>query len=178
MSRLLNPDRRLSANAYPYLRKPSRNREAALGDLPSVEEGYLLPGPDARVQPPLSGGLDSFTGPVSPTFMEPGERYYRAVGDGQYPNGAFWSTTAISTEEELRTMYAVRNDWNGDGGLVVFIPRRRVPAWEGTVAPQQGTSVTDKWLPGGARQVWIEPGSVGPTDGDWYIGPLPRSAAP
>lgn len=175
MQTLDDPHRRLSQSDYSFLRSVSRVREAVAGRLPLAEEARLLPNPDGRAEPPIAGGVDTFSGEVAPAFLEVGTPYYRAVGHGQYPNGACWTKDPIRSEAELRSTYAVRNDWNGDRGVVVFIPRREVPAWVGTVAPQQATNDPSAWLPGGGVQLWIVPGSLGPDDGDWYIGPLSQA---
>lgn len=59
---------------------------------------------------------------------------------------------------------------------MILVPNRTVPAWAGQTAPQQATGDSTRWLPGGARQLWVEPGTLGAKDGDWFILPMPGAA--
>jgi hypothetical protein len=174
-TQLTDPTVRLSAAAHPYLRPPSFAPETEAGALPKAEFGWIGSNPDGRAEPPQTA-IDTFTGEITAVDLLPGKRYYRAVGDGQYPNGAFWTEEPIGSEVALRRDYAVRNDWNGNRGLVILVPNRTVPSWVGQTAPQQATGDSTRWLPGGARQLWVEPGTLGAKDGDWFILPMPGAA--
>lgn len=112
-TQLTDPTVRLSAAAHPYLRPPSFATETEAGALPKAEFGWIGSNPDGRAEPPQTA-IDTFTGEITAVDLLPGKRYYRAVGDGQYPNGAFWTEEPIGSEVALRRDYAVRNDWNGN----------------------------------------------------------------
>ena len=121
--------------------------------------------------------MRTFQGDVTPTYLEPGKTYYRWVGDGSAPNGAFWSPTPPrGGTGELRSDLAVKNEWNGDHGIVAFTPSHRIPVYSGPAAPQWGTGSTDHYLPGGGTQIWAEPYKLGPGDGEWSIAPVPEGS--
>lgn len=173
---LADPTVRLSATDHPYLQPSFKDREAEAvpGKVPLTDSHVEGTSADGVV--PDGKALETFAGPVRPYVFEPGRTYYRSVGDTQFPNGSFWSEFPPS-ESQLRGDFAVLNEWNGDHGVVAFTPNRPVHAWAGEVAPQRATGGGDWYLPGGATQLWIPPGSIGPGDGDWLIAPVPGGSA-
>jgi hypothetical protein len=174
---LPNATDKLSSADYPYLQHESGalESEAVPGALPRTTSRVVG---DTSAHPPLPDrALSTFQGDVTPSYLEPGQTYYRWVGDGSYPNGSFWSPTPPrGGTGELRSDLAVKNEWNGDHGIVVFTPSQRVPVYSGPAAPQWGTGSTDHYLPGGGTQIWTEPGKLGPDDGDWSIAPVPEGS--
>lgn len=174
---LPDPSTPVTAGDHPYLRPISHDREneALPGDVPR-RPGYVEGTPADGVYPD-DYSVQTFSGPVRPYVMEPGRTYYRSAGDGQYPNGSFWSEYP-PTEPELRRDFAVLNEWNGDHGVIAFTPNRPVHAWGGDVAPQPATGGGDYYLPGGATQLWIPRGSLGAGDGEWQIAPAPERSEP
>lgn len=175
-TRLPDPGASLSVVDHPYLRPPAPSQlegEAVPGVLPRTAPRIVG---DASGHPELpEGQLRTFQGDVTPTYFEPGTTYYRWVGDGSAPNGAFWSPTPPrGGTGELRSDLAVKNEWNGDHGIVAFTPSRRIPVYSGPAAPQWGTGSRDHYLPGGGTQIWTEPYQLGPDDGEWSIAPVPE----
>ena len=172
---LPNPTGRLSAGDHPYLQPNSADleHEALPGALPHSARRIVG---DTSGHPELpESQLRTFQGDVTPTYFEPGKTYYRWVGDGSYPNGSFWSPTPPrGGTAELRSDLAVKNEWNGDHGIVAFTPSHRIPTYSGAAAPQNGTQSVDHYLPGGGIQIWTEPGKLGPDDGEWSIAPVPE----
>ncbi|SOD73060.1 hypothetical protein SAMN05892883_2360 [Jatrophihabitans sp. GAS493] len=176
---LPNPGRPLSAEEYPYLQPPSSDleAEAVAGSRPPSAR-HLVSDPGDRPVPTRED-LTSFNGPVAPTTVQPGETIYRVVGDGTWPTGGFWSRTPPASESELRSDYAVLNEWNGDHGVVAYTPTEPIRVWEGEVAAQYASGGDDShYLPGGAQQIWIPRGSVSGENGHWVIAPMPGGSTP
>ncbi len=174
---LSNPTEPLSAADHPYLQPSTPNSpeyredEALPGEVPETTS-WTEGDPGSRA-PLDEGALSTFSGPVRPFTMQPGTTYYRSVGDGAYPTGGFWSETPPVNESQLRSDYAVLNNWNGDHGIVTFTPEHPVQGWEGEVAPQPATGGGGFYLPGGGRQVFIPRGNL-TGDGNWTIAPAPQ----
>ena len=167
---LPNPTVKLSAADHPYLQPSRHDRETeALPGPARPGTGHPVETPPGHVELPPDA-WSTFDGPIQPYVLEPGTTYYRAVGDGQYPNGSYWSQHP-ATESELRSDYAVLNDWNGDHGVVAFTPDHPVQGWIGTVAPQHATGDLTSHLPGGGTQIWLPPATLGPQDGSWQVAP-------
>lgn len=167
---LTTPTTKLSAADHPYLQPNSFDRETeARPGAARPGTGHPVDAPPGHVELPPDV-WSTFDGPVQPYVLQPGTTYYRAVGDGQYPNGSFWSQHP-ATESQLRSDFAVLNKWNGDHGVVAFTPDRPVQAWIGTVAPQPATGDLGSHLPGGGTQIWLPPATLGPQDGSWQIAP-------
>ena len=170
MEVLSEPSRPLDSARFGYLRPPAGTMETYAGRLPFAVEPFLAPNPDSRPEPPPAGGIDAFSGEIEPYDLETGNSYYRVVGEGSLPNGSFWSEIAVTSEEQVRRALAIRNDWNGDHGQIVLILRRTIRGWRGMVGPQLATGSTTLWLEGGGTQIWVPRDTLGPEDGDWFIG--------
>lgn len=172
--RLSDPARRLSRRDFSYLRAPSDRREryALVGMPPPVRQRQLpnFPrGRDPHAWHPLPDGvLLTFTGDVVPVLIEPGELCYRVVGEGSYPNGSFWTPDRPRDEDSMRRDYALLNSWNGDHGLIALRIVRPIAAWRGMAGPQRSSDRRGH-LPGGAVQLWVPAGALGPSHGDWTI---------
>ena len=115
---------------------------------------------------------DTFQGRVEPFDMEPGKTYYRVVGDGSRPDGEFWTDRRPRTAADVRGDLAIREQWNGDHGVIAYTPPERVQGWAGTVAPTRATGRDDMHLPGGGRQMWIPPDTLSRESGHWRIARL------
>lgn len=172
---LPDPTRRLHQSDHPYLQPSSKEleSEAIPGAKPRTDAQVVG---DTSNHPELpDAALGTFSGDVTPEYMTPDKTYYRWVGDSSYPNGAFWSEhPPTGGTSELRSDYAVLNEWNGDHGVVAFRPSHPVPVYRGEVAPQYATGSTDHYLPGGATQLWMPPGALSDKDGPWVIAPTPE----
>jgi len=174
---LPDPTVPLSATDHPYLQPSSLDREVeALPGAAHVGTGKPVDAPPGHVALPRSEWRN-FDGPIQPYVLQPGTTYYRAVGDTQYPNGAYWTQRPV-TEAELRSDFAVLNKWNGDHGVVAFTPNRPVQGWIGTVAPMPATGDLGSHLPGGGTQIWLPSATLGPQDGAWQIAPAVERSAP
>lgn len=156
---LLNPGERISAEDYPFLQTANTQTEpcALPGKAPKqitkpvdVPEGWSDPTKE----------LPNFRGEPKPEKWPAGETRYRVVGNDQYPNGGYWTTRPPGSDRELRADLAVRNDWNGNHGLVSYTPSEDIPVWTGRAAPQnatfpEGVEAT-QYLPGGGQQIWLD----------------------
>src|SRR4051794_28201261 len=156
---LTDPGRRLSRRSFPFLRPPfsARERLAEQGPVPPVRQRRVgfAPGQDPAAWPPIPDSiLLTFSGDVTPVELVAGQRLYRMVGDGTYPNGSFWTLTRPPDEHRMRRDLALLNDWNGDHGLVVLDLARPVTAWRGATGPQR-SSDRRGYLPGGGEQLWV-----------------------
>jgi hypothetical protein len=170
---LADPGRRLSRHDFGFLRPPSSAREhlAQRGPVPPVRQRVVdfAPGQDPAAWPPIPDAvLLTFSGDVTPVELAAGQRLYRVVGDGSYPNGSFWTLTRPRDEHRMRRDLALLNDWNGDHGLVVLDLTRPVTAWRGVVGPQRSSDRRGH-LPGGGEQLWLPAGVLGPLDGRWTL---------
>ncbi len=172
---LPNPRDKLSNEQYPYLQGTTSDleEEAVRGDIPAtpaVVADRLATHPELPAEE-----IPKFQGPIEPTWMEPGQTYYRAAGDGTRPNSTYWTPVPPNGEPGLRRDLAVLNEWNGDHGLVTFTPNERIPVWSGEVAPQPASGIGKgtHYLPGGGQQIWIPFGSIDEKDGHWTIAPMP-----
>jgi hypothetical protein len=99
-----------------------------------------------------------------------GKTLFRAFGNKSefakesYAAGGFWGYQKTpETAEEWREFYAVLDEWNGNGFLVVLhLPEdfgTRMPganAWQGKIAEQFGVTRPDQYLKGGGEQVIIK----------------------
>jgi len=114
----------------------------------------------------------SFSGEVTAKSAREmgGTTLFRAFGNKSefakesYAAGGFWGYQKTpETAEEWREFYAVLDEWNGNGFLVVLhLPEdfgTRMPganAWHGKIAEQFGKYRPDQYLKGGGEQVIIE----------------------
>jgi hypothetical protein len=173
---LLNPARQLMRTDYKFLREPSLETEqlAIPGSPPPtrVTLSNFLPDQDPSSWPAIPPHiLVTFDGTVSPVWLDVGQRLFRVVGSGQWANGPFWIEERPVDADSLRRDYALRNEWNGDHGVVVLEIARRIAAWRGVAGPQR-SSDGNGYLPGGSRQVWVPAGSLDLADGRWTLEPL------
>lgn len=168
----------LSVDRFRYLQEPSDEPE----DRSVLEDDMLFPPPGvvrgshpALIPIPPLVHLETFSGEIRPHEMEPGRPYFRIVGSGQRAAGAYW-TDQLPSPEDVRTSLAIKNEWNGDQGLVTLVPTIAVPCWAGRVAsqPQTGSRMTEhpRWLKGGGFQIWVPRGMVDKSTGDWTVRPL------
>lgn len=107
--------------------------------------------------------------------MEPGETYYRMVGHGTRPAGSHWVREVPADENEVRSRLAVKNEWNGDRGIVAFTPTRRIDGWIGAAAPQRASGGARAYLVGGGEQIWIPTGTLDAEAGAWRIAPFGKT---
>ncbi|MEO9137986.1 MAG: hypothetical protein ABI345_02860 [Jatrophihabitans sp.] len=179
---LNNPTQKLSKADHTYLQSNTRTREneAIPGGAPD-HSATVAPRPNDNYPALPLKEINNFDGPVDPYTLRAGTTYVRSVGDGTHPNGSYWSEHVPNGEAGLRSDYAVRNEWNGDHGVVTFTPHEDMPiGWGGRVAPQPATGDPGSYLPGGAHQIWIPDGrsehGIGADDGTWTIAPMPGEA--
>jgi hypothetical protein len=162
---------KLSQNEYGYLQPMGTEREAEAVDAPLPDHRVeLAENPDGRAEPPPQH-LAAFVGEVTPATLESGQHYYRIVGDGNHADGSWWTDTPPPDNAAVRRDLAVRNDYNGGGGLERFTPNNDMAiGWEGKVGPQWPTSGSGH-LEGGGHQIWIPAGENGLAidDGEWFI---------
>ena len=167
---------KLSQNEYSYLKPKGTQREAEAVDAPLPDHRVeLAENPDGRLEPPPQH-LAAFVGEVRPATLESGKHYYRIVGDGNDADGSWWTDTPPPDNAAVRRDLAVRNDYNGGGGIERFTPNHDMAiAWEGRAASQWPTKGSGH-LEGGGHQIWIPAGKHGPTidDGDWFIAEFDR----
>ena len=145
---------------FPFLHSTNTTDPYAEGILVSDEtnkNGRIPANPDNRPVP--EADLLCFSGDVQPYDLEIGNAYYRVVGDGTNVYGSWWVDYVPPNLNYVRSQLAIRNIWNGDHGLVTFIPEEVVKGWIGITARQReivdGINV---FLPGGGYQIWIPEG--------------------
>ncbi len=159
----------LDQSQYPYLRRRCLVPEKQAGDRPIATRARMVASSDGRMPPP-GNILDTFSGAVEAYDLNPGVNYYRIVGCGSVPSGAFWTDVLVKDPDEVRTIYAIKNAWSGDHGLVVFTPNCYIrTCWAGSAAPQPETGGGPRWLPGGGRQIWVPPRMLMNSHGVWQI---------
>lgn len=116
--------------------------------------------------------IASFSGEITAKSAREmgGKTLFRAFGNKSefakesYAAGGFWGYQKTpQTAEEWREFYAVLDEWNGNGFLVVLhLPEdfgTRMPganAWHGKIAEQFGKYKPDQYLKGGGEQVIID----------------------
>ncbi|WP_211248750.1 hypothetical protein [Acidocella facilis] len=97
---------------------------------------------------------------------DPGNGYdiiNRVIGDEESANGSYWAEgiDAPNTEAEWRSDFAVKNDWNGDGGYVIS-STKGLRGWIGPAAPQMSSDGSSVLL-GNGQQIWIPRDSASPS---------------
>jgi uncharacterized protein YukE len=152
---------------------------AAPGDTPELLPTIGEAPPGWSAPPPNE--LNNFSGPVEPTVMEPGVTYYRVVGEGNAPNGSWWTATPPTPDD--RAGLAIKPSWNSMTGVVEFTPASSlppgteagIPAWHGAAAPKSVILPDGKpgYLPGGADQIWVPRGALSNDNGTFTIRPMP-----
>lgn len=169
----LQPSHRLDAKDYPFLQPAdwSTTEAQAVPCLPPETTAELAPNPDGRLEPDHSKRA-TFDGVIEPATMKAGTPYYRIVGDKSVPNGEFWTDHVPDGDSEIRGDMAIKNEWNGDHGIIQFVPNRDIPCWEGRVAPQAATNSDSAHLAGGGYQIYVGRGSIADNDGMWDLKPL------
>lgn len=181
MTVIEEPWEHLVASDFAYLRESTDQPEdaALLSDVVMFPPPGVVRGthPAGIPFPPLFH-LENFSGDVTPYLMEVGRPYYRVVGSGQLAAGAYW-TNALPTLADVRTSLAIRNEWNGDHGLVTLMPKTPVPGWGGIASSQPQTGFNrvakPRWLIGGGFQLWVPRGMVEKSTGEWTVRPLSGS---
>ena len=134
-----------------------------------IPKGWV--NPDSTIEPGQSESdkptCAFATAPV-PVLLPAGSVVYRVIGKspdgglGNSPSGSWWSLEPPpQTEAKWRADYAVCGHWNGDGGYIKVTLKEDVRAWQGPVAPHR-SQVAGYYLPGGAMQIWVPPGTIDP----------------
>lgn len=94
---------------------------------------------------------------AQPVNLPPGTTLYRVIGDGNAPDGSYWSLGVAGDESSWRQGCAVKPGWNNDGQFVSHtVPQEGLRAWMGP-ASSQGE------LGGGDVQFYVPPGTVKPS---------------
>jgi hypothetical protein len=169
MALLRDVNLRLSDDKYSFLRRPSMLSEGyGLSISTEVEAPRVVPHVWAKCKLPESE-YSNFSGIIQYSPLLAGRKYYRCVGVGSRPAGCYWTDVPICTIEQVRLGLAVKNQWNGDHGVVVFTPTKSIAAWRGRAAPQRETGRTDDFLPGGEMQYWVDTREFTDKCGSWEI---------
>jgi uncharacterized Zn-binding protein involved in type VI secretion len=93
---------------------------------------------------------------AQPVNLPPGTTLVRVIGDGNAPDGSYWSLGVPDSEQAWRDGSAVKPKWNNDGKFVAYtVPQEGLKAWMGP-ASSQGD------LKGGGIQFYVPPGTVTP----------------
>ena len=93
---------------------------------------------------------------AQPVNLPPNTKLYRVIGDGNAPDGSYWSLGVPGDEASWRNSSAVKPKWNNDGKFVSHtVPAGGLKAWMGP-ASSQGS------LGGGGIQLYVPPGTVQP----------------
>ena len=94
---------------------------------------------------------------IRPITINAGTKIYRLIGLDNF-KGGYWLKNIPSSELAFRRDYAVRNDWNGNGGYIEIEVKTEILAYEGQAIGQK--VVVDKTyvLSGGATQMWVPSG--------------------
>lgn len=84
-----------------------------------------------------------------------------------YPAGSFWTyedLTQLNSEAEWRGSFAVKTEWNGDHGYVVYVLDRPQYVLFGLTG-MQNSADPNKVFPGGGSQIYVPVGTLDPTKG-------------
>lgn len=94
---------------------------------------------------------------IKPIKISAGTKIYRVIGLDNF-KGGYWLKNIPNNELAFRRDFAVRNDWNGNGGYIEVEVKTEILAYEGQAIGQK--VVVDKTyvLTGGATQVWMPSG--------------------
>jgi hypothetical protein len=169
MALLRDANLKLSDDKYSFLRHPSSSPEGyGLSILTEVEVPRIVPHTGAKYELPESE-YSNFSGIIQYAPLVVGRKYYRCVGVGSRPAGCYWTDVPICTIEQVRLGLAVKNQWNGDHGVVVFTPTKSIAAWRGRAAPQRETGRQNDFLPGGEVQYWVDTREFTGKCGSWEI---------
>ena len=110
----------------------------------------------------LDRDATTFGANAAPQDLPPGTKLYRVIDADGKRSGSYWNTSPPPATEAEYTS-AVRDDWNGDGGYVIYtVPGSGLKAWIGPIAPQESQAVAGFVLPGGDTQVWVPYGTITP----------------
>ncbi|GAB3697315.1 hypothetical protein [Mariniluteicoccus flavus] len=159
-----NPSTPASSADHPYLRPGDTTPETQAA--PGLPERIGADAPDQVPEgwPELDErALQTFGETPRPETWPAGETRYRVVGDGQRPDGEFWTRTPPANDDYLRSDMAVLNEWNGNHGVVAYSPTQDIPVWVGPAGPQIGTGSTPDnpfHLPGGGEQIFVPRGTI------------------
>jgi hypothetical protein len=123
--------------------------------LPNVD----IPAPGTWADPLLhlpGNAAETFTGATA-TTLSPGQKIYRVLGDGQAPDGGYWTYQLPSSKAELYGGTAVRPEWNAATHYVEYtVPSGGLKVWSGATARQPILKGVDEVnLPGGDSQLFI-----------------------
>jgi hypothetical protein len=86
--------------------------------------------------------------------VEKGTKIYRVIGLDNF-KGDYWMRDLPSNELEFRRDYAVRKDWNGNGGYIEVTLEKEILAYEGEASAQLVQLEKEYILNGGASQIWF-----------------------
>ena len=182
MALLTNVNLMLKKERYNFLCETSSSPEGyGLGFPKGVGMPKIIPHAGARCELPEDECVN-FIGPIEYVPLKPGKKYYRCVGVGSVPAGAYWTDVPIRTIDQVRLELAIKHEWNGDHGVVSLTPTKSIAAWRGKVAPQRETDQkqreTDQkknhYLPGGGVQYWVDTKELTDGCGSWEIFELPE----
>lgn len=81
--------------------------------------------------------IKTFSGPISPLFLEEGKKIYRVLDPKSKLAGAFWVTTKPKDGKQWREGSAVLTDWNKNGEYIEYtVKKHGLWAYEGKSASQ------------------------------------------
>lgn len=175
MALLTNTNLMLKKEQYNFLCTTSSSPEGyGLGFPKGVVVPKIIPHEGAQCELP-EGERANFSGPIEYVPLKPGKKYYRCVGVGSVPAGAYWTDVPIHTIDQVRLELAIKNEWNGDHGVVILTPAKSIAAWRGKVGPQRETrQKKNHYLPGGGVQYWVDTKELTDGCGSWEIFELPE----
>ena len=144
------------------------------GALPSTEplvpEAHEVKNVPPGFDAPPQWVVDAFSETPVPIELSAGTAVYRFIGQsddvGRFAEsliGSWWTLEVPRSEAEWHSSYAVKGEWNMDGGYVEVKLEHPVKVWIGGTAAQEGGK-SGYILKGGAKQVWVRKGRIDPRE--------------
>lgn len=137
---------------------------------PILPEAHEIKNVPAGWDSPPQWVVDTFSETPQPIELPVGTIVYRFVGQaddaGQFTEsltGSWWALDVPKTAAAWHSDYAVRGEWNMDGGYIEVKLEHPVKAWIGGAAAQEGGK-PGYVLKGGAKQIWVQKGRIDPRE--------------